>query len=192
MNAPISLSVEQQAQIRGINESFDSKMKSINERREYRMENYYNCVDDYSFGGLYDKADNELEDKYRIERDILIEQVENGGYYERTSSFYRLRDSEGNTADGASDGQYGSYFYINEKFVGVPKKVATLEKKGYTLELVTRKYKCIFKGFSKHGHIMNKDMELVEEIVAQVTQETMPEYIGRMSYIDYQYQTYFA
>ncbi len=192
MNTTISLPAEQQAQIRSINESFESKVRSIDERRQYRMENYYNCVDDYSFGGICDKADNELEDRCRVERGILIEQVQNGGYYVRTSSFYRLRDNEGHTADGASNGQYGSYFDINGKRVGVPKKVATLEKKGYTLELVTRKYKCVFKGFSSHGNVLNKEMKCIEESVTHVTQETMPEYIGRMSYIDYQYSAYFA
>ena len=186
------LTAEQQAKIKSINEVFESRVKSIDERRQYRMDNYYNCIDDYSFGGICDKADNELEDRYRMERDILIEQVQNGGYYVRSSSFYRLRDNEGHIAEGANCGQYGCYFNINGKFVGVPKRVATLEKKGYILELVARKYKCVFKKFSSRGNIINEAMECVEENITQITQETMPDYIGKMSYIDYQYSAYFS
>lgn len=187
-----TLTSEQQKQIQNINATFESRRAAIDERRNYRMENYYNCVDDYSFGGICDQADNQQEDRYRTERDILIEQVENNGYYYRDSSFYRLRDDNGNVANGANDGQYGPYFAINGKFIGVPKKVSTLIKKGYTLELVTRKYKCIYKGFSSKGNLMNRSMECVEETISEVTQESMPDYIGSLRYIDFQFEEYFS
>jgi hypothetical protein len=182
---------EIQLRINEINADYEKVVASIEKRREYRMKNYLDCIDDYSWGGLCDQADNLLEDRYRTARDIRIEQVQNDGYYYRTSTFYRLRDDNGNVADGATYGQYGEYFRINGKFVGVPKKVSTLTKKGYALEKVTRTYKCTFKDISKHGNILNKSMECVEETITEVTQDNMPECIGELNYIDFQYNEYF-
>jgi hypothetical protein len=182
---------EIQTRINEINANYERVLAAINERREYRMKNYYDCIDDYSWGGMCDKADDLLQERCRAERDILIEQAQNDGCYYRTSMFYRLKDDNGNVADGATYGQYGEYFRINGKFVGVPKKVSTLTRKGYTLELVTRKYKCTFKSISKHGNIINKSMECVDENIVEVTQDNMPECIGELNYIDYQYNEYF-
>lgn len=177
-------------QIQAIKDAFEKAMAEINERREYRMRNYYDCIDDYSFGGICDKADNELEDMLRVQRDIKIEQVENNGSYFRTSMFYRLRDNEGNVALGAKSGKWGEFFVINDKCVSVPKRLATLTRKGYRLEQVIRTYMCAFKNIM-NGHIVNKSMALIEEKVVDVTQDSMPDYIGGLPYIDWQYESYF-
>lgn len=177
-----------QEQIQVIKEQFDKAVEAINERREYRMKNYYDCIDDYSWGGPCDKADDIEEDRLRLKRDILIEQVNGDGAYIRTSSFYRIKDEEGNTAT-ARYGKYGAYFPINDKFVGVPKNIKTLERKGYILEMVQRTYKCVFGHISKNGHLINKSMEMVSEKVVKV--ETMPDYISEKPFIDYQYDNNF-
>lgn len=177
---------EQITAINEINAVFENAVKAINERREYRMENYYNCVDDYSWGGLCDKADNELEDRLRIARDKQIEEVINGGYHVETVTMYRLKDGNGNSTIGAKYGQWGEFFTINGKFVGVPKRVATLEKKGYILEKITRTFHCVFKGWSDKGYELYKSIDLVDECVERVT--TMPNYIGRQPWIDYLFE----
>lgn len=178
--------------IKKVQDVFDKRVAEINARREYRMRNYYECVDDYSFGGICDKADNELEDIYRIERDILIEQINNDGHYYHKSSFYRLRNTNnGNVANGAFCGQYGLFFAIDGKYISLPKKVATLAKKGYILECIERTYKCVFKKISDKGNVINAQMECVDEKCTIVTQETMPEYVGRLPYYDWQYEEFF-
>jgi len=177
-------------QIQAIKDAFERAMAEINERREYRMRNYYDCIDDYSFGGICDKADNELEDMLRMQRDIKIEQVENDGFYFRTSMFYRLCDNDGNAALGTKHGQWGEFFVINDKCVSVPKRLATLTKKGYKLEQVIRTYKCELKSI-RNGHAINKSMTVIEEKVIDITQDSMPDYIGGLPYIDWQYESYF-
>lgn len=174
-------------QIKAVNESFEKCLKEIQERLEYRMKNYYDCVDDYSYGGICDKADDELEDKLRIKRDIIIEQIENDGKVVRKSSFYRLV-SKTDMCDGARSGRYGEYFTIDGKFVGVPKKLDTLIKKGYKLYKVSRTYECTLKEVSEHG-VKWRTMELVDEVIKE--EKTMPQYVGVFPYIDYQYDAYF-
>lgn len=176
---------EKELKIQEINHTFEQRQKEINERREYRMKNYYDCIDDYSWGGICDQADNELEDKYRMERDILIEQVNGNGKVKRTSSFYRLV-SNSDFCDGASEGQYGQYFKIDGCFIGVPKKLATLKKKGFSLIFIERTYECSFKTINKYG-VVWKDIVLLNEKKTEVQDNTMPEWIGRKPYIDYQF-----
>ena len=174
-------------QVERINNLFSAKIEEIQKRRNYRMENYYNCVDDYSFGGLCDKADNELENRLRLERDIMIEQVMNGGKVIRESSFYRLI-SDTDKCDGAQCGRYGEFFTIDGKFIGVPKKMSTLTKKGYKLFHIARTYECTLKEVNEYG-AQWQSMKIANEIITEV--QYAPEFIGRLSYIDYQYETYF-
>lgn len=186
----IVLTDSQKAEIQSILDSFENGMKAIRERREYRMKNYYDCVDDYSFGGICDQADNQLQNELEITRNIRIQEVLNGGFYIRKSEFYRLSDENGNSTTGTHSGRYGDFFVINDKCVSVPKKVATLEKKGYTLEKIERTYKCTYKGFSNKGNVMCQTMEIASETITKVTE--MPDYIGNLSYIDWQYDAYFS
>ncbi len=174
--------------INEINESFERSMNEIRKRREYRMKNYYDCVDDYSFGGLCDKADDELQNKLCIERDIMIEQVKNDGKVLRNSSFYRLVSNTGDTCDGARFGRYGWYFIIDEKFIGVPKKLSTLAKKGYKLCKVSRTYECTLKEVGSYGTRW-RTMKLVNETIEE--ENAIPECVGELPYIDYQYDMYF-
>ena len=187
-----SLTKEQEARIAEINANFDAKVAEINKRRQYRMQNYYDCVDDYSYGGLCDKADNELEDRYRVERDILIEEVKNGGKREISSSFYRLKNQKGEVrCSGGSSGVYGQYFTADGKIIGLPKRITTLEKKGYILEKVSRVYRGKFKMITNRGNIVYKELELVSEDVERVTQDTMPTIVPQQPYVDWQYESYF-
>lgn len=174
--------------IKAIKMAFEKSLCEINKRREYRMKNYYDCIDDYSWGGLCDKADDELEDNLRIKRDIMIEQVENDGKIVRNSSFYRLVSNSGDVCDGARGGRYGEYFSIDDKFVGVPKKLCTLTKKGYRLYRVSRMYECTLKDVVHYG-VRWRSMKLVNETI--VEENAVPEYIGELPYIDYQFDTYF-
>ena len=41
-----------------INAAYEAEIAAINQRRDYRWQNYLDCVDDYSVCGLCDKADS--------------------------------------------------------------------------------------------------------------------------------------
>lgn len=176
-------------QINEINESFERSLNEIRKRREYRMKNYYDCVDDYSFGGLCDKADDELQNKLEVERDIMIEQVKNDGKVLRHSTFHRLVSNDGLFCDGIRYGKYGAYFTIGDKYIGVPKKLSTLTKKGYKLCKVSRTYECTLKEVSSNGTRW-RTMKLVNEIIEE--ENAIPECIRELPYIDYQYNMYFT
>lgn len=176
--------------IKEIQEAYAKSFAEIDKRREYRMKNYYDCVDDYSFGGLCDKADNELEDRLRTERDIMIEQVRNDGKVIRTSFFHRLVSNSGEVCDGAKYGQYGAYFAIDGKFVGVPKKLCTLTEKGYKLYKVERTYECTLKEVCKYG-VRWKTMKLVNETITEENEIPDSDSVGELHYIDYQFNEYF-
>lgn len=180
---------EKEAQIAQIEEAYENALAEIAERRRYRMENYYNCVDDYSFGGLCDKADEELKIKLRTIRDIRIEQVQSGGHVVCRSKFYRLVSESGDTCDGIRCGHYGRFFAIDRKCVSLPKRIATLNKKGYRLFCVNRVYECTFSALCKNG-AQWRTMTLVDERVEETNE--IPHDVREKPYIDYQYDVYFT
>lgn len=184
------MTTEQKKQIADINAWFDGCKAVVDERRNYRMENYYNCIDDYSWGGLCDKADNEYMDRLRVERDIKIEQVKNGGCYYRTSDIYRLVDGDGNQSDGCGCGEYGYYWRMNGRFVGLPKRIATLAKKGFRLERVEREFRCVIKCVTDKGNIRNQSVELMSETITEVTQDTMPSHLCE-DFLNWEYENFF-
>ena len=186
-----NLTEEQLQKIEKINQAFQKTCEAIDERRAYRMKNYYDCIDDYSWGGPCDKADNDAENRARITRDIRIQEVIGNGRHTLHSTFYQLVDEKGNKARGANYGRYGFYFAFADKCVGVPKRVQTLTKKGYRLELVERTFSCVFKGFSRNGYLLYSDMQLLDEKTTVVENE-MPEYIAEFPFADVQYEENFA
>lgn len=58
----MELTKEQQDKINAINKWFDNAVAELDRGRQARMENYYNCLDDYSWVGICDKAANQQED----------------------------------------------------------------------------------------------------------------------------------
>lgn len=187
----MELTKEQQDKINAINKWFDNAVAELDRGRKARMENYYNCIDDYSWGGICDKAANQQEDMWREQKRLQIEEVMNGGYFVVETETYRIVDAEGNCSTRCGCGEYGYFFSINGKFVGLPKRLATLTKKGYTLEKVERTYHCTFKDITFEGRVHCKSMELVSEVVTPITQETMPTWLPSYDYYDYQYDSYF-
>lgn len=152
-------------QIKQINDAYKAQIAEINARRDYRMQNYLDCIDDYSVGGVCDVVDSRAAHRAEVTRDILVEQVKNGGYFMRESSEFVLLDQENNVAsNNLFRGQYGLCFLTNDnRYVGVPKRSATLEKKGYKIARVDRTFKCVYGGWSDKGNLLYKSIELVSE-----------------------------
>lgn len=166
-------------QISEIQARYQKSFDEIDKRREYRMENYYNCVDDYSFGGICDKADNEYENKLRYCMALEIESVENDGYIYRTFKHSVLTDADGVViGDRILSGRYGDFFLANGKYVGLAKKQSTFEKKGYKMMLMTTEYKITFSGRTFRNN--NPRFTTVEIVNQSVAEDLTPIYMSGM------------
>lgn len=119
---------------------------------DYRMQNYFNCVDDYSWGGICDQAQAQKENMMRRVVERLKEQEENGGYINITATELELQTLDGEfVSNNIINGRYGACFMFGTeetgfKFVGMAKKQSTFEKKGF--RVVSKNYglKVIYTG----------------------------------------------
>lgn len=129
-----------QEEVESLIRGFDATRESHKENRQYRMENYYNCVDDYSFGGPCDRAQDEEGSKMNLAQSLLKEQLENGKPFTEEFRIPVLTDLDGNiVSDRIVEGRFGECWIIidkskefnNASFVSVSKKNSTYNKKGY-------------------------------------------------------------
>ena len=111
---------------------------------ESRMENYYNCVDDYSWGGISDRANSQATMKASYNVSLAKEQLESGPIRmeERVSV---LADLDGNPVDAKLvNTRYGKSWVIQNNgqpiWVGAEATPATYAKKGYTLLEAVHEY----------------------------------------------------
>jgi hypothetical protein len=114
---------------------YNETNKTMQENSDLRMQNYFNCVDDYSWGGLSDKAANESYSRRRFLKDNLELQLTEGAF-NQVVSLAVLADMDGNiVSDKIVKGKFGECWIIgdgnNVSFVGVAKKQATYNKKGF-------------------------------------------------------------
>jgi hypothetical protein len=146
--------------------SYQSVVDDIKQNNEYRMQNYFNCVDDYSFGNPYHAAaDSSREYEARIKMNYSLETLEKG-YCEIDSKVIVLTDLEGNQISvGARYGKFGLFFSTPTGCVGLPKKIKTLENKGYSVKVRVRKYKADFTGkVSGKGNAIFENIQILSEV----------------------------
>lgn len=115
---------------------YDAQDEQARAASEKRMENYYNCLDDYSWGGICDRASDESRGQRNSARNILSEQLERGtGTIEIFEQAVLLTTGGQVASTQIVNGKFGECWLIKEgnnvSFVGVAKKQATYEKKGY-------------------------------------------------------------
>lgn len=139
-----------------------------------RMENYYNCIDDYSFGGIQDRVSDESRRSRMILCEKLQAQAENGyKAFIETFNVAVLCDLQGNVlTQRIVNGRYGLCWIIgnqNATFVAVAKKQATYQKKGYQLKTkkITVEY-YYTGGISKSGRCMIQARTLSSELTNEV------------------------
>jgi hypothetical protein len=123
-------------------EQFDNFVKWYEEQNaqmkknsDYRMQNYFNCIDDYSWGGICDQAADQAYSKRLRLYNFLLTQMRDGAYVEDVEISV-LVDMKGNiVSDKIVNGKFGQCWIIkdgdNVSFVGVAKKQSTYNKKGY-------------------------------------------------------------
>jgi hypothetical protein len=114
---------------------YNETNKTMQENSDLRMQNYFNCVDDYSWGGLCDQAASQSYSRRRFLKDNLELQLTEGAF-NQVVSLAVLADMDGNiVSDKIVKGKFGECWIIgdgnNVSFVGVAKKQATYNKKGF-------------------------------------------------------------
>ena len=150
--------------------SFEQANETMRENANYRMQNYYNCVDDYSWGGLCDQAANEAyRDRCRI-KDFIQTELLNGAFNEIVELSV-LCDIDGNiVSDRIVNGKFGECWIIKNgnsvSFVGVAKKQSTYNKKGYKVMTLAINVEYYYTAGGK----------IISRILGQEMIDSMPEY----------------
>lgn len=154
-------------------ESCNSSIKTSQEAEEYRMNNYYNCVDDYSWGGPCSKAADENINKCRSRIRIYEEQMKSGSITD-SETMEVLCDMDGNiVSDKVIDGKYGmSWVLKSGGYVSVSKKEATYNKKGYKTMAVIYTYEYyLIGGETQKGNNKCVSRLLKSELVAKTNDD---------------------
>lgn len=117
--------------------------KAAMEAREYRKENYYNCLDDFSYGGLCDWADQvgAMQLNSLVKLFEAQDASETKSLTETDVDLVLVRESDGKRFEKVVETRFG-YSCVSKdgEFVGFAKKISTYHKKGLRTFEVTRKY----------------------------------------------------
>lgn len=176
----MNMTNKQELQRQEIIAQYDKTMAEIEKRHEQRAENYYNCMDDYSFGSSYHaSADSSREIQARMLRDYSLEMLENG-YCTIKSECSVLFDRDGKLcAEGTFYGKFGACFRLFDGgFVSVPKKIETIKSKGYVMYMREKVYKANFTGkFSQKGNAIFDQITLVNETLTESIESCPTDFI---------------
>lgn len=137
-----------------------------NKNTDYRMMNYYNCVDDYSWGGRCDQAQDHEMSRMKGMLYNVLEQEENGGFCKEIAYAYELQDMDGNVlSTKLVNGKFGLCFIIKKSehdvcFVGATKNQSTFAKKGFKVITKTYELKVVYTG-TLNSKFANRSVELI-------------------------------
>lgn len=171
---PAELTLEQLKAIENAKANYDAEMKRLQEEENVRMEHYYDCQDDYSWGGLCTNANYKARARAKANLEETIEEIVRGGYLIRTQKVNALREiSTGDiVATGTHEGQYGRYFRTRDgRFVSCSKKVSTYEKKGFLPLVQTIIAKVARDGYWRDGERRYKTLATLsvsEEVSTEI------------------------
>ncbi len=126
----------------------DQSDKSADEATDRRMENYYNCVDDYSWGGICDHASAQGKSERRLVRSCMNEILATGNPLKGSHDHYFLERLDGSFAtDHCVKTRFGQAWRIKGEagyesctWVSVSKTKKTYEKKGFRLMKATYEF----------------------------------------------------
>jgi hypothetical protein len=157
------LSKEQKERIAEINKACDASIEEADKNEAYLMDNYYNCVDEYSWGGPCSRANDLKRNNAEYERICLIKEVILG-YIPLVKEINILKDLNGNVvARGVRSGKFGAYFKtFNDVYVSCRNRLSTYQKKGYIPYVVTTIEKATLH-HDRYGHPYLEGYEMIEE-----------------------------
>ena len=163
---PATLTPEQAERINAARNSYEEKIAELIRQEDERMERYYNCEDDYSWGGICTKANYAARNRAKQELNETIESIVRGGYLIRTRKQNILRNLDGElVATGTHEGRYGRFFVIeigDKEYVSCAKKVSTYEKKGYRPFVQSITEKVVTDGYWRDGSRRYKVLEVLD------------------------------
>ena len=181
-----NLTQSQKDQIAKLEAEYKAITDNALENAKYRMQNYLDCKDDYSWGGACDQAsDNEVR-QAKLHLDLSKEQIINGGFltYNSTKTVFKNIDSDEVVGEGMFNGDYGSCCRLNDgRYIGQAKRLSTYAKKGLKLYIQETEYKMVYSGISKNGNPIYKNIEVLEQ---NETESTSGEF-KRASIVDFYY-----
>lgn len=150
--------------IAAILSTLDAEDKDAHKNAECRMNNYFNCVDDYSWGGLCDQAASQGYNRRSVLRNALIQLRNNGGAIFEDINLPVLCDMDGNiVSDNVVWGAYGKCWVTpNGQFIGCAKKSATYAKKGYCV----RDMRYIIEWYPLGGITQNGNLKLSARVLS--------------------------
>ena len=150
-----TLSGDQIAQIERAKSSCERRLAELQKEEDERMQRYYDCVDDYSWGGPCSKANAVAQDRVKFEFREAVEMIVRGGFVIRKWQENILREigSGDVVAEGTHDGKYGRYFTLKDGkgYVSCSKRVQTYEKKGYRPYIRTTEHKLVPRGWWRYS-----------------------------------------
>lgn len=157
---------DQKKALEGLRQALLSTEAEHAARREYRWENYINCVDDYCVGGIQDKIESEERNGLQGMIRIMEEQIENGGFTDREMLVLVLCDLETgeHLTERIIQGKYGPCFMIpgeTPTFVGLAKQQKTFERKGYICATRVMTLRRVFDG-TRNSKFYNRTVEVID------------------------------
>lgn len=176
------------AAIEALLSSYEAQDAEARKNSEYRMQNYFNCVDDYSWGGICDQAASQAESIRMHNRNVLKNQLENG-IQKEVFTVNVLTDLDGNVvSETIVNGKFGPCWLIKNEsgtsFLSVAKKAATYEKKGY--KVMQRQITCEYYYTLRHyksGKLVIMSRVVSDEICEFDYKENQTTYLAREAYI---------
>jgi len=166
-------------------------IKTAREGIAYRMKNYYDCIDDYSSGGICDKAANELIGRCNVAIEVLNKMLTGSRTFTETVRREVLCDLDGNIlSDRIVNTRYGRAWmittYNNERptWVNVAKRQSTYEKKGYMVMTVESKIEYYYVPRMTHRGLIIQS-RILTQTLAEPTESEMKFHCDRMHNLEY-------
>lgn len=165
-----TLELTKEARRANILAAYKQTMDELQQRNDERMQRYFDCQDDYSWGSPYHQAADSLTRNQAIQkRDLSLEMLDYGFCTVKSLCSVLINEAGEICAEGPFYGKFGWCFrLLDGGFVSVPKKAATLAAKGYTMH--TREI--VYKG--KFANRFAKDAQPIFDGLTVISETLTP------------------
>ena len=165
-------------QMNSINEIWANYQRGCESRVEkvnYRFQNYLDCQDDYSFGGVCDEASDDEARRDKNATLYRIEEIIFGGVSRFASETFVVDAETGEElGSGCVKGRFGKCVKLsNGSWLGEAKRISTYAKKGYILKNRETEFTATFGGWSKNNNPIWKNVVVVDETITESTDGKM-------------------
>lgn len=158
--------------------SLNASIENSRAGMEYRMQNYYNCVDDYSYGGPCDQAASSNISHCSRTIEILQEQLKRGTFTREPFRRQVLCTLSGEiVSEKIINTRFGSCWvyggFDNGTFVSLAKKASTYAMKGYKVMTIVETVDWFWLTSSTKNGATRVESVLVEKHMEEATVDEM-------------------